>query len=101
MTVPDFTAQFTHKEPSGFVAWLEGKTTVFLLAARYRGRAVYYYLQLPTIRQQALKHKLKRGLPLRPSKEGTILACGYGTPSPTLQKHMEREFGVVVLAEKS
>ncbi len=101
MSSPDFTAQFKPKVPGGFVAQLEAPSMVFLLTARYRGHPVYYYLQLPIIRQQAFKRKLKLGLPLRLAHEGTILACDYGTPSPTLQQRMFREYQVVSLPSQS
>ena len=91
---PDFLAQFVSDTPKSFVDKLEARTQVFLLSARYQGRKVYYYLQLPSHRQQRFRQILKLGKSLKPAQHGKILACGYGSPSPTLQQQMERQFHV-------
>ena len=95
---PDFLAQFVSDTPKSFVDKLEARTQVFLLSARYQGRKVYYYLQLPSHRQQRFRQILKLGKSLKPSQYGKILAYGYGSPSPTLQQQMAQQFHVFLMA---
>ena len=93
---PDHKTQFIYEPSSKFVDKLEKRTRVFLLHARYKGKPVYYYLQLPSYRQQRFRQMLKLAKGLRPSQHGKILACGYGSPSPTLQKQMRQQFNVYI-----
>ncbi|MCB0850666.1 MAG: hypothetical protein KDD63_00370 [Bacteroidetes bacterium] len=93
----NFLNQFMSQPSESFVGKLESRTRVFLLYARYQGKPVYYYLQLPSHRQQRFRQMLKVGKAVKPSQHGQILACGYGSPSPTLQKRMAQQFQVYPL----
>lgn len=87
---------FATSPQKSFAGHLEAQTKVFLLSAQYQGKPVFYYLQLPSYRQQHFKQRLLLRRPVKPSQYGKILACGYGNPSPTLEKKMAREFKVCV-----